>query len=154
MRWKDLLKETKVFKDLSSEEINLVEKLAKERTYKAGTKVLKEGEPPVEFFICIEGELAIQIDVPGRGAITTRTISDKSIFGWSALANSPRYGASVVTNKDSKMLVFSGAELKKIFEKHPRMGYLVMRNLIDVVSSRLQDVRFGLASCIIDYRKS
>lgn len=60
----------------------------------------------------------------------------------------------MVTNKDSKVLVFSGAELKKLFEKHPRMGYLVMRNLIDVVSSRLQDIRFGLASCITDYRKT
>jgi CRP-like cAMP-binding protein len=154
MIWKDLLKKIKVFKDLSSEEINLVEKLVKERVYDAGTKVIKEGEPSTEFFICIDGELIIQINVPGRGAITTRTISDMSIFGWSALTNIPHYGALVVTNKDSKVLVFNGAELKELFEKHPRMGYLVMRNLIDVVSSRLQGIRFGLASCITDYRKT
>lgn len=154
MSWEDLLKKTKVFKDLSSEEINMVEKPAKERTYKADSRVIKEGNPSTEFFICIEGELVIQIDVPGRGTITTRTISGKNIFGWSALANIPHYGASVTTNKDSKVLVFSGAEMKKMFEEYPHMGYLVMRNLINVVSSRLQDVRFGLASCIMESRKS
>lgn len=67
MIWKDLLKKIKVFKDLSSEEINLVEKLVKERVYDAGTKVIKEGAPSTEFFICIDGELIIQIDVPVEG---------------------------------------------------------------------------------------
>ncbi|MCK4252668.1 cyclic nucleotide-binding domain-containing protein [candidate division WOR-3 bacterium] len=151
MMWKDLLKKIKVFKDLTPEEINLVEQLVKERIYKAGTKIIKEGEPSTEFFICLDGELIIQIDVPGRGAITTRTIGDRNIFGWSALTNIPYCAASVVTIKDTKVLVFTGAELKKMFENHPRTGYLVMRNLIDVVSSRLQDIRFGLASCITDH---
>lgn len=154
MSWEDLLKKTKVFKDLSSEEINMVEKLAKETTYKADSKVFKEGNPSTEFFICIEGKLEIQINVPGRGTIRTRTLSDGDVFGWSALANIRHYGASVKTNRDCKLLFFSGAELKKMFEEHPRMGYSVMRNLVDVVSSRLQDVRFGLASCIMEYRKS
>ncbi len=153
MKWVDLLRKTKVFKDLSSEEINLVEQLAEERACKAGTKVLKEGEPSAECFICIEGELRIQIDVPGRVAVTTRTIGEKVVFGWSALTNVPSYRASVIADRDSKVLVFNGAEVKKIFEKHPRIGYVMMRNIVDVVSSRLQDTRFGLASCIVDSRR-
>ena len=154
MMWASTLRETKVFKDLTAEEIDLVEKLVNDRSYKTETKVVKEGDSATKFYICVEGELAIQIDVPGRGTIMTGTIGDNNIFGWSALATIPHYGASVVTRKDSRVLVLSGNSMKKIFEKHPRIGYCVMRNLIEVISSRLQDVRFALASCITDYRES
>lgn len=154
MTWAGTLIKTKVFKDLTAEEIGLVEKLVGDRSYKANTKVVKEGDASTDFYICVEGELALQIDVPGRGTITTGTIGNNNIFGWSALATTPHYGASVVTRKDSRVLVVSGNNMKVIFEKHPRIGYCVMRNLIEVISSRLQDVRFALASCITDYRKS
>lgn len=153
MIWADTLKKTRVFKDLTSGELDLIEKLVDERSCTAKTKVVKEGDSSTNFYICVEGELAIQIDVPGRGTIVTGTISDNNVFGWSALATIPHYGASVVTRKDSRMLVLSGKNLKGIFENHPRIGYCVMRNLIEVISSRLQDVRFALASCITDYRK-
>ena len=150
----DTLRKIKVFKGLTAEEIDVIEKLGEERTYKAGTIVLKESNAATDFYICIEGELVIQINVPGRGVITTRTIGGNNIFGWSALANIPHFGASVRTTKDSRVLVFSGPKLNEIFMKHPRIGYYVMRNLINIVSTRLQDVRFALASCIMDYRKS
>ncbi len=154
MKWEDFLKKTNVFKDLSSEEIHLVSGLAQERTYKANTKVLKEGESPTEFFVCIEGNLAIQIEVPGRGAITISTITNRHAFGWSALTTaSLHYEASVITNKDSRVLVFDGLGLKKIFEDRHRIGYIVMQNLVNVVFSRLRDTRLGLASCIVDYGK-
>lgn len=154
MGWEDFLKKTNVFKDLSSKEIHLVSGLARERTYKPKTKVLEEGESPAEFYVCIEGNLVIQIDVPGRGAIIISTITGRHAFGWSALTTaSSHYEASVITNTDAKVLVFNGVELKKIFQNHHRIGYLVMRNLVDVVSSRLRDTRLGLASCIVDYGK-
>ncbi|MDI6839667.1 MAG: cyclic nucleotide-binding domain-containing protein [bacterium] len=74
--------------------------MAIERSCKAGTKIVDEGSSCGEFFICIEGELAVQIDVPGKGVITTSTLSRNNVFGWSALTDIPDYTASVVVNSE------------------------------------------------------
>src|SRR3954451_13956109 len=58
---------------------------ARLRTYDPGAPLLAEGEPADEFFLIRRGMVAIETDVPGRGAVPLETLGDGDLVGWSWL---------------------------------------------------------------------
>jgi CRP-like cAMP-binding protein len=51
-----------------------------------GERLLSEGDPADEFFLIRRGAVAVDTEVPGRGAVTLETLGPGEILGWSWLA--------------------------------------------------------------------
>jgi len=154
MALEELLKNSEVFKGLTTEELKLVAALGREQNYPAGTVVLKEGGTADEFYVVLEGEFRVQICLgAGVECVQIATLHDGQVFGWSCMIGIPKLRSTVVAVKDSKVLVFKCLDLKRLYAQNTRIGYHVMRAMAVVISDRLEATRFGMASCVMEAKK-
>lgn len=131
-----LLRNLELFNGLSDHEIALIAQVSRNEQFSSGQMLFKEGEPAVKIYALIEGEVEILKHDAGNVIIVDRVVPGK-IFGWSALTEPAVLTASARTVKPTKLIVTDNNKLKCLFEKNPRMGYVVMSNLTRVISQRL-----------------
>ena len=71
------------------------------------------------------------------------------VFGWSSLVETRQYTSSAVCMEDSKVLTIKGKDLLALLEKMPAAGFVVMRRLAGIASSRLRSTREQLIATLV-----
>jgi CRP-like cAMP-binding protein len=122
------------------------------RVYTPGEALLREGGPADEFFVLRRGTVAVETDVPGRGAVTLETLHDGEVLGWSWLLPPFRsaFGARAVTT--TRVLAVDAACLRGKCDVDPALGYALLKVLAAVFAERLQDTRLRLLDLYGDGR--
>ncbi len=151
MRKRAILKKSEIFYNLTDAECNALTKFLEEREVKAGTVLLKEGEDARYLYLCVDGELRVEMNVGFRESmeVSVATVGPGKIAGWSALIEDGKYTATVRAVKDSKVFVFEKRKLLEFFSKNRGVGFRVLQNLLKVVSHRLINSRVQLLSCVL-----
>jgi len=145
----DTLKSSKLFNGLSDELLEKVARLSQKRSYPRGATIISEGEKAQELYILEEGLVAIRIQPATRESIMVSVLKEKGqIFGWSALVEPQKYSASAVCMEDSTVIAIKAADLLALLEQFPAAGFVVMRRLAAIVSSRLRDTQQQLTSIL------
>ena len=98
-----LLKRVPLFERCSKRDLDKIGSLAREIEYPAGTPVVREGEPGIELFIIVEGE----VDIRSR-ARKLATLPAGNYFGEIALITGSPRTASVTTGTPVRALVIEG----------------------------------------------
>jgi len=146
----EVLKKINLFHGLTDKELLEVGKLCRESTCKLGEACLIEGSPVNAVHIVKKGKVSIKFHAPRmfeNSEVLVDTISDGDIFAWSALVSST-LTASVNAIEPTEVIDIDAAELNSLFEKKPRIGYVIMKNLTQVINSRLAKSRQHLLSAI------
>ncbi|MBI4282979.1 MAG: cyclic nucleotide-binding domain-containing protein [Chloroflexi bacterium] len=151
MTYKQALKECEVFAGLSDAELEKVASAAMEKQYDAGATIFKVGDSAEELLVVQDGKVALQMTLPGAQAemsrrITVDLISRNEVVGWSAIVEPNVYTLTAVCLQNVKALSLSGAKLKGLLRDNPKAGYEILKGLIKVVASRLDDTRQVLVS--------
>ena len=85
------------------------------------TQLMREGDPADEFFVIRAGAVALETDVPGRGAVTLETLHDGELLGWSWLVPPYRDGVRRArARRPRTSIAFDGACLRGKCERRPR----------------------------------
>lgn len=151
MTVKQTLKECQVFAALSDDELEKVAALATEREYEAGATIFREGDSAREFFIIVEGKVAIQIPLSLAQAqmgrrITVDVLGKNEVFGWPSIVEPYVYALIAVCLQKAKIISLNGVKLRALLRENQHIGYEVLSALITVVASRLDDTRQVLVS--------
>jgi len=109
-----------LFAELSMQEFIDVAVVLERRPVKAGTVIVKEGDPGDSMFIISTGEAAATIDKGGRG-VQVATFSDGDFFGEMAVLSGEPRTATVTAVKNTELLELSRENLLQIFSKHPQV---------------------------------
>jgi CRP-like cAMP-binding protein len=75
---------------------------------------------------------------------TVYTVGKGEIFGWSALVPPHRLTASARCEGKADVMMINGKELTEFLEKDKHIGYVVMKNLSALISSRLASTTIAL----------
>lgn len=136
------IKGINIFRELADYELENVAKTAYEETYESGQRIFAEGAWAQRMYVLVEGEIDIRIR-PNRDAeqLTVDTVKEGEIFGWSSLTEPYSLTAAALAVKKSKVIVFRGDGLRDLFEKNNHIGFLVMKGIASVISSRLRKTR-------------
>ena len=123
-----------------------IEKLAKfaeERHFEPGEVLFHQGEPADRFYVIVSGTVEMTLSWRANSLIAQAVIACEEI-GWDALIEEGVrcFTASAVT--EVRALVFSGPELSAECERDAQFGFLLMKNLLRVVSERLDADRLLL----------
>ncbi|MBI4284893.1 MAG: cyclic nucleotide-binding domain-containing protein [Chloroflexi bacterium] len=145
------LKECTVFSALGPAELKRVASLVEVREYEAGATVHQKGDSATGLLVLQEGKVAVQATLPGilpgvQRRVTVDIVNPNEVVGWSAVVEPYIYALGVVCLQKTKALYINGAELRQVMRNEPRIGYEVMKELIKVVASRLEETRNVLAS--------
>ena len=114
-------------------------------SFEPGQVIFHEGDKEDFLYVVLEGRVAIEMTVPGRGRVRILTADAMDVVGWSSVTPVVRQrtaGARAVL--PSRLVAFDARELYIFCEEDHDFGYYVMRRLANVVAGRLMTTRLQL----------
>lgn len=133
------------FQVMTAEHFEKIIGIAKIFKFEPGQVLFHEGDKEDYYYVVLEGRVAIEISVPGRGRVRILTADPMDDLGWSSVTPVVRQrtaGARAVL--PSRLVAFDANELRRLCDEDHDFGYFVYRRLANVVAGRLMTTRLQL----------
>jgi CRP-like cAMP-binding protein len=133
------------FQGMNTEHFNKLVGIAQLFKFEPGQVIFHEGDKEDYYYVVLEGRVAIEISVPGRGRVRILTADPMDDLGWSSVTPVVRQrtaGARAVL--PSRLAAFDATELRRLCDEDHDLGYYVFRRLANVVAGRLMTTRLQL----------
>ena len=114
---------------------------AEERTYDVGEMLVREGRPAEEFFLVLDGKVALEIGGADRAVITVETIGRGELLGWSWLVPPYHWRFDARATKPTQVIAINAASARYALAAHPALAYQFLMKLLPVVGERLENTR-------------
>lgn len=141
----DALPPCDLFDGLSREELAEIAAIAREEQYDAGDLVCAEQEQADYLYIlaqgCVQIHVRLHSPLEAGGEATIDEVQPGRVFGWSSLVKQRRFTASARALQPSTVLLVNADELTALFDRLPHLGFVVMKQLAEVIASRLHHTR-------------
>lgn len=139
------LRTVEVFKCLNDGQLAAIQDCCSEKEFLFDDKLFGEGEDANHLWVVSEGQADLRFDLPGRPTSMENTISvvtESMIIGWSSLVPPFKYTLSAYcATRNCKVVIIDKTCLIKRFENDPKIGYLVLSHMIQVVGSRFHQMQ-------------
>lgn len=148
----ELLKTMHFLRGLNDEELTKIGDLCKERSFEAGELCQHEGEPVSTVNFIVKGKAGVEFHIPsiasGSKDIILYTVSAGEIFGWSALIQGTPW-STMRTLDHMDVLYVQANDLMALCENNCHIGYILMKNLSSLISSRLRRNRIATLNALV-----
>jgi CRP-like cAMP-binding protein len=148
----DVLRATPLFDGLDEAYLKLLGGCGRNMHVEAGHSIGRQGDPADCFYLVRHGRIAVQIAVPGRGAVTVETLGEDDVLGWSWLLPPYRWHFDAEAIEPCRLVAFDVRCVRKKFEADPRLGFELLRRFAAVIVERLQATRLRLLDVYGDGR--
>jgi len=133
------------FQELKPEHFDLLCSVSDLRIVEPGEELFREGDKEDFLYIVLEGRIAVDIFVPGRGRTRIFTGEPMDVIGWSSATPVVRQRtASARAVFPGRLICMDARRLRKLCDENHDLGYVVMRRLANVIASRLLVTRLQL----------
>jgi CRP-like cAMP-binding protein len=112
--------------------------------FHAGARIFEENGKAERFWLIRDGDVNLDIRVPGRGDVIVDTIGPGTVLGWSWMFPPYRWHFGAVTIGPVLSVVIDGAGTRALCEAHPDFGYELTKRFMAVVVDRMQATRIRL----------
>lgn len=123
------LREVPLFSNLGLEQLEAIERIAREEEYMADEEVVREGDPGEELYLVMSGSLAVWSGWRSPTPVRLNALGPGSYFGEMAILDRAPRSASVVANEPSRLLVLDGSPLRDLIFQRPEIAFEVFRVL-------------------------
>lgn len=132
------------FEGLSNEFIGLMVSCASNVRFKAGTYILKEGDPANTFYLIREGKVAVEVFAPQHEPIIVATLSVGELLGWSWLLPPFQWKFNARAIAGVRAIALDGKCLRTKCEENHDLGYEVLKRFARIMEQRLESSRLQL----------
>lgn len=151
----ELLKKVSLFRGLTDDEIDQVAKLCATRSFQAGELCQFESQMADQVHFIYKGKVGVEFHIPhicyGCKDIILDTLSIGDIFGWSALLKGTPW-STLRTVEPTEVIYLNATDLLNLCETNNHIGYVVMKNLATIITSRLRRNRMATLNAIVAIR--
>lgn len=112
--------------------------------FEPGQYLFHEGEDADRFFLLRHGRVALEIEVPGRGALTFQTVSEGEVVGVSWLIPPYRWAYDARALDLVRAIAMDAACLRGKCDADPALGYDMMKRFLPILVDRLQATRMQI----------
>jgi len=134
----EVLKRSDLFRELSDEQLSVVEKICTAEVYEPGTIIHKQNSIVDKLCIIEEGLVGIILEVGPLSQRQLQAATDFETFGWSAVVPPYQATATAKALERTKVLAFNGHDIVNLCEINCKVGCVVYREIARVVADRLQ----------------
>jgi CRP-like cAMP-binding protein len=130
------LKQVWLFEDLSQRQLKRLGRHFRERKFRPGTAMVRQGEMSgVDFFVIVEGEAAVVVDGKEVGQL-----GPGDHFGELALIAEQVRAATVTAKTPLRCLVMASWDLRRFVKDDPDTGWKLLQH---VVRALLEELKTG-----------
>jgi CRP/FNR family transcriptional regulator, cyclic AMP receptor protein len=123
---------------------NLMVSCASNVRYKAGTYILREGDPANTFYLIREGKAAVEVLAPPQRPIIVSTLGVGEILGWSWLLPPFQWKFSARAVDNIRAIALDGKCLRTKCEENHDLGYEILKRFAQIMEQRLEATRLQL----------
>lgn len=136
------------FKYLNEKQICMLETYGEIIEYEADQHILRQGKPGTGFFIIIDGEVRVCVNMLGQGIIELRKLKRGDFFGEVSLLEDSPCTATVTATTNLCCFFISKQCFDAFFIVKPDIRYLINRSLIEEVIKRQGQMKDKIAKLI------
>jgi CRP-like cAMP-binding protein len=119
--------------------------------------IFAEKYPANRFYLILEGKVALETDVGGRGMVVPiQTLGPGEELGWSWLLAKPYYHFDGRAVEATRAIAFHGDDLRKVCEQDHDFGYELFKRMSESIARQLEatDRRLEELCLIFDKQSS
>ncbi len=135
----DLLRKIFLFRDLTSDELALVEAISQEEQFKKGTTIFREGTTGDKFYFVISGAIKLCQQIPGMGEEALVVIKSGEHFGEMSLMDNTVRSASAIADEDSVLKTITKVDFDDLLFSYKEIAYKLLWVFCRTLSSRLRN---------------
>lgn len=143
----EMLRQTGFAEGLTEEELELIVPICHERSFSKGQEIFSEASLGRELYMVCKGRVSLEVALPnrpGRRAERLATAEPGTVFGEISLVDGSPRSAQARALDDTQVIVIMNEDISKVMDKNSRIGYIIMRNLATVLSTRLRNTNIWL----------
>ncbi|MGB5925890.1 MAG: cyclic nucleotide-binding domain-containing protein [Dehalococcoidia bacterium] len=145
-----ILEKVDIFRGLSPRQLESLAQVSEERKYRGGEAVFTEHSSGAEVYIIKKGKVCIELGLKGKpNTATIQRLSVGQIFGELALVDKRSRSATATCENDCEIITIARDRLDELFEQDSRLGYIVMRNLAQLLAERLRRTDLMLVASVL-----
>jgi len=148
----DEMKVVQLFRGMNDAEISEIAGLCKERSFNIGEFAQKEGENSNQVNFILKGRVGTVVRIPNinytSSEIMLDTLTAGDSFGWSSLIKGTPW-STLKAIEPTTVMYANADDLLKLCERHHHIGFLLMRNLASLISSRLRRNRMSTLNALV-----
>lgn len=141
-----LLAESRFFKGLNKEYLELLTGCASNVRFDAGEYILREGEVANACYLIRQGRVAVEVLAPKRGSIIIQTLGEGEVLGWSWLVRPYQWQFDARAVEMTRAIALNGECLRKKSEEDCCLGYELLKRFSELMVERLQAARLQLVN--------
>ena len=142
------LESHEIFQLLRSEQVNALSAAAEDISLRAGDTVFRRGEPAEDFFVVLEGQVALRLPRPDGMSVLIDEMTGGAIFGSCLCFQIDTYTLTAQCTEDSRILKIKASTLKKLMDDDLVMGYAIQTIISRVYFKRYIDTMRKLQSIV------
>jgi CRP-like cAMP-binding protein len=132
------LRSLTIFKDLDSNELEIVRKHVFEQRVKKDSVLFREGMPGELLYIIMSGCVEIIKETKDHEKIVLATMKTNEIIGEMSLIDSEPRSATGITLEDSVLLVIQKQSFNEILQSDPYIAAKILKGLLKIIIKRLR----------------
>ncbi|MGM0601985.1 MAG: Crp/Fnr family transcriptional regulator [Bacillota bacterium] len=133
--------DTPFFSLLSENELEVINSIAAEKTYKKGEYIFFEGELGKKFFIIKTGQVKLVKMIENGDEQILNIFSNNDIIAEIVAFDRGNYPASAVTMKKTELIIFDQSDLEKVIMENPAIGIKLLQEMSTRLRRAQQNVR-------------
>ena len=140
----DLLKECRVFKECSDQELAQAAKICQKVSFKNGEPIFEADSSAEYLYVVGTGAVELRFKVTQYQASTGIALDRKfkgDVFGWSALTEPYIYTLSALAMQDCELVNLKANDMKGLCNKNNHMGYVLMKNISEIIGERFASIQ-------------
>lgn len=142
-----MLGETAFADGLTVQELAVIASVCKERQFSQDEEIFGEASTGSELYIVCKGRVSLEVALPNRPSekqerLTTATLG--MVFGELSLVDGTPRSARARALEDTLVIEIASSNINPLMELHPRIGFILMRNLATLLAFRLRSTNLWL----------
>jgi CRP/FNR family transcriptional regulator, cyclic AMP receptor protein len=113
--------------------------------FHAGNRVFHEGTPAEQFWLITDGQVDLDVEVPGYDNFVLESLTAGVVLGWSWMFPPYRWHFGAVAVTTTFTVTFNGALVRALCQRDPGLGLELTTRFLQVMGDRLQASRLRLA---------
>jgi CRP-like cAMP-binding protein len=134
----EILRNSQLFKGTKEKELNEIAAFGALRSCSRGEFVFREGDTGEEFYIIVEGQIAIYKNLAGGRRRIVTNLGTGEVFGEITLFDAEPHSADAQATENTRILVISNRKFRELIRNNLVLAFIVQTRIIRVLCKRLR----------------